>query len=35
MRQTEHVEENLATAEIEPAAPEVIEALFARAREEA
>lgn len=35
MRQTEHVEENLATAEIEPAPPEVIEALFERAREEA
>ena len=35
MRLTEHVEENLATAEIEPAAPEVIEALFERARDEA
>jgi aryl-alcohol dehydrogenase-like predicted oxidoreductase len=35
MRSTAHVEQNLALARHAPAAPEVIEGLFARARAEA
>jgi aryl-alcohol dehydrogenase-like predicted oxidoreductase len=35
MRSPEHVDENLATAEREPAKPEVIHRLFARARKRA
>ncbi len=35
MRQTEHVDENLAVAEVEPAPADVIEELFERVRDAA